>query len=59
MLRPCSMRDNPATGFMQHSDEFEQQLTGVLYRLYAAVLRMTGNRTDAEDSLRIGYQGIK
>jgi DNA-directed RNA polymerase specialized sigma24 family protein len=53
------LRDNPATGFMQHSDEFEQQLTGVLYRLYAAALRMTGNRTDAEDSLRIGYQGIK
>jgi RNA polymerase sigma-70 factor (ECF subfamily) len=43
------MRDNPATGFMQHSDEFEQQLTGVLDRLYAAALRMTRNRTDAED----------
>jgi RNA polymerase sigma-70 factor, ECF subfamily len=34
---------------MQHSDEFEEQLTGVLDRLYAAALRMTKNRADAED----------
>jgi len=34
---------------MQHSDDFEQQLTGVLDRLYAAALRLTRNRDDAED----------
>lgn len=34
---------------MHCSDDFDQQLTGILDRLYAAALRMTKNRADAED----------
>lgn len=34
---------------MPDNHDFEQQLTGVLDRLYAAALRMTKNRPDAED----------
>jgi len=34
---------------MQHSDDFEAQLTGVLDRLYAAALHLTRNRAEAED----------
>jgi RNA polymerase sigma-70 factor (ECF subfamily) len=34
---------------MESSDTFEQQLTAVLDRLYAAALRLTKNRADAED----------
>jgi RNA polymerase sigma-70 factor (ECF subfamily) len=49
MLRPCSMRGNPASEVMQHSSDFEAQLTGVLDRLYAAALHLTKNRADAED----------
>ncbi len=43
------MRDNPATQRMQHSGTFEEELTGMLDRLYAAALRLTKNRADAED----------
>ena len=34
---------------MPDNHDFEKQLTGVLDRLYAAALRMTKNRPDAED----------
>jgi RNA polymerase sigma-70 factor (ECF subfamily) len=34
---------------MPDNSDFEQQLTVVLDRLYAAALRMTKNRPDAED----------
>jgi RNA polymerase sigma factor (sigma-70 family) len=34
---------------MQHNGTFEGELTGILDRLYAAALRMTKNRADAED----------
>ena len=43
------MGKNLAAGIMHCSDDFEQQLTDVLDRLYAAALRMTKNRADAED----------
>ncbi|MDH3980416.1 MAG: sigma-70 family RNA polymerase sigma factor [Gammaproteobacteria bacterium] len=43
------MRSNLAIETMPCSDDFEQQLTDVLDRLYAAALRMTKNRSDAED----------
>jgi RNA polymerase sigma-70 factor (ECF subfamily) len=34
---------------MHHNGTFEGELTGILDRLYAAALRMTKNRADAED----------
>jgi RNA polymerase sigma-70 factor (ECF subfamily) len=43
------MGSNLAIEIMPCSDDFEQQLTDVLDRLYAAALRMTKNRADAED----------
>jgi RNA polymerase sigma-70 factor (ECF subfamily) len=43
------MGSNLAAKIMQCSDDFEQQLTDVLDRLYAAALRLTKNRADAED----------
>jgi len=49
MQRPCSMEDNLAIESMPYSDDFEQQLTGALDRLYAAALRLTRNPADAED----------
>lgn len=52
MLRPCGMAFNQAvkTGMPDNEEfDFEQQLTGLLDRLYAAALRMTRNRADAED----------
>jgi len=43
------MSVNPANAIMQHSDDVEHQLTDVLDRLFAAALRLTRNRDDAED----------
>jgi RNA polymerase sigma-70 factor (ECF subfamily) len=43
------MGSNLAIEIMPCSDDFEQQLTDVLDRLYAAALHMTKNRADAED----------
>lgn len=49
VLRPYTMGGNLVAKIMPCSDDFEQQLTDVLDRLYATALRMTRHQADAED----------